>query len=201
MHRMGKAGALITVALVAIALVLLVKGSAHTEEKTGKDASGTEQAEKDKQDPRTVDAVTKATGMPFGPDDDMQEVVDFVEKNRMGFLATVDDGMPRVRAWGFMMYEDGRFYFGTSNTKAVFDQLKDVPYAEFACMDASTYKTLRIFGEVVFVEDADLKNRIIADNPMIKSRYEGERAREFEVFYLRNIEANWFGFAMPDEDD
>lgn len=61
----------------------------------------------------------------------MEEVIKFLQENRMGSFATVENGKPRVRPWGFMMEEDGRFYFCTGNTKDVFKQLKQTPFMEF----------------------------------------------------------------------
>ncbi|WP_368488653.1 pyridoxamine 5'-phosphate oxidase family protein [Clostridium sp. BJN0013] len=47
----------------------------------------------------------------------MEEVIKIFKENGYGFLATVEDGKPRVRPFGFMFYEDGKLYFCTSNTK------------------------------------------------------------------------------------
>jgi uncharacterized pyridoxamine 5'-phosphate oxidase family protein len=146
-----------------------------------------------------ADAVTTATGKPWEHGENLDAVIEFVMNNRMGFFATVDDGKPRIRAWGMMDYADGRFYFGTANTKDVFTQLKAVPYAEWISMDPQTYTTLRISGKVVFVDDIEMKRKIIAANPMIKDLYSGEKEKEFELFYLADISTNWFSF-MPMEE-
>jgi uncharacterized pyridoxamine 5'-phosphate oxidase family protein len=37
----------------------------------------------------------------------------------VGYLATVDNGKPRVRPFGFMFEENQRLYFCTSSTKDV----------------------------------------------------------------------------------
>jgi uncharacterized pyridoxamine 5'-phosphate oxidase family protein len=74
-----------------------------------------------------------------------------------------------------------------------------VPYAEWIGMDPQTYTTLRIFGQVVFVDDIETKRQIIAGNPMIKDLYAGEREKEFELFYLTDIKTNWFSFAPMGE--
>jgi uncharacterized pyridoxamine 5'-phosphate oxidase family protein len=193
----------LTVFLLAVTVVfvsvVLVKSPGFAGDEPQKGDSPAEETQDVK-----PDAVTTATGKPWEHGENMDAVVEFVMKNRMGFLATVDAGKPRVRAWGFMKYEEGRFYFGTANTKDVFVQLNDVPYAEWISMDPQTYSTLRIFGKVVFVDDIEIKRQIIADNPMIKDMYAGEKEKEFEVFYLTDIKTNWFSFApigeAPQED-
>jgi uncharacterized pyridoxamine 5'-phosphate oxidase family protein len=142
-----------------------------------------------------IDAVTTATGRPWERGPELKGVTEFSQKNRMGFLATVDQGKPRVRAFGLMKIAGDTLYFGTSNKKDVYKQLMEVPYAEWIAMDPQTYTTLRVFGEVVFVDDLEMKRQIIAGNPMIRDLYSGERERDFELFYMRKTEANWF--AIP----
>jgi uncharacterized pyridoxamine 5'-phosphate oxidase family protein len=186
--------AVLAVAAVIISLVFMARsqGFAGDEPLKGDPAAEPQPAGEH-------DAVTSATGKPWEHGENMEAVVDFILKNRMGFLATVDEGKPRVRAWGFMKYDDGKFYFGTSNTKDVFRQLMDVPYAEWISMDPQTYTTLRISGGVVFVNDVEMKRQIIASNPMIKDLYAGEKEKEFELFYMTDIRTNWFSFAPTAE--
>lgn len=180
------------VAAVVLACVLFIVGPGFSGEEPEDAGSQTGQE-------APPDAVTTATGRPWERGEGMDAVVEFIMKNRMGFLATVDHGRPRVRAWGFMKYEDGKFYFGTSNTKDVFAQINEAPYAEWISMDPQTYATLRVSGEVVFVDDIEMKRAIIAANPMIKDIYAGEKEKEFELFYLKDIETNWFSFTPLDE--
>ncbi|MBS4026182.1 MAG: pyridoxamine 5'-phosphate oxidase family protein [Clostridia bacterium] len=48
----------------------------------------------------------------------MQEIIDFLEANPIGCLASVDDeGRPHVRPWQFMFAQDGKLWFWTDNTK------------------------------------------------------------------------------------
>lgn len=48
----------------------------------------------------------------------MKDLIDFLTTNPVCFFATVEDGHPRVRPFGFKFFEEGRFYFTTSNKKA-----------------------------------------------------------------------------------
>jgi len=111
-----------------------------------------------------------------------------------------DDGKPRVRAWGLMRVEGDTLYFGTANTKAVYQQLKQTPYAEYVVMNMENLSTLRVFGEVVFVDDVGLKRKILDSLPMLKNTYSGEKEKEFEVFYMRDVELNWFAFSQVTAD-
>ncbi|MFH1312998.1 MAG: pyridoxamine 5'-phosphate oxidase family protein [Candidatus Eisenbacteria bacterium] len=175
--------------LAVVALVtLMTQNPAYTEDK--------EQSEK----PAKADAVTMATAPPPDFKHDMEAALEFIEKNPLGFLATVDNGKPRVRAFSILKTEGDTLYFGTSNTRAVFVQLKDNLLAEWVTMDPTTYTTLRVLGEVVFVDDIEMKREVIASMPMLEKMYAGEKEKEFEMFYLRNVELNWFGFSLAPKE-
>ena len=153
-------------------------------------------------DETKTDAVTTATSAPnFGikpvkAGDDLTEVSAFLLKHRMGFLATIDNGKPRVRAFGLMKLSGGTLYFSTSHKKDIFAQLSDVPFAEWICMNPDSMSTLRVLGKVEFVQNSAVKQNVIDENPMIKKMY-AERMDELEIFTLELIEANWFRFGGP----
>ena len=150
--------------------------------------------------PAEADAVTAATGsLGVGGADEvnMKDVLEFVGKNMMGYFATVENGKPRVRAYSIMKIEGDTLYFGTDINGASYLQLKKVPYAEWISMDPQTWTALRIAGEVKFVEDMETKRKAIEENPMLAKMYAGDKAQEFGMFYLVNIEPNWFGIWGP----
>ncbi|WP_273327296.1 pyridoxamine 5'-phosphate oxidase family protein [Vallitalea guaymasensis] len=121
----------------------------------------------------------------------MSKELNFIKENPMGFLATVDEnGKPRVRGFGIMITEDNRILFGTSNKRRTINQLKVNPYAEWITKSKNS-STLRISGDVVIEEDMQIKLNTIENNPVIKKLYAG-REYEFEMFYLDNVEYDWF---------
>lgn len=125
----------------------------------------------------------------------MNKEMQFISENRTGFLATVDaSGKPRVRGWMVMNVEENRIVLSTSNKKKVFQQLKETPLAEWLSTKNST--TLRANAEVVFELDADIRQNLIDNSPVIQNLYAG-RTEEIEFFYLENIEFDWFEFSMP----
>ena len=63
----------------------------------------------------------------------MEELLEFLKKNPVFFLATDDNGQPRVRPFGFHMIFDGKFYMVTANVKKVYNQIKNNPKLEFLC--------------------------------------------------------------------
>ncbi|MEN6389089.1 MAG: pyridoxamine 5'-phosphate oxidase family protein [Syntrophomonas sp.] len=125
----------------------------------------------------------------------MQEIIKFLQENNMGCFATVEQGQPRVRPWQFQFELDGKLYFGTSNKKRVFKQLKETPYAAFASF-SPTMATVRLTGQVVFDSTPKMKDMILKRNPMLQKIYgtPDNIDRSFEVFYLCNGEASYTEF-------
>jgi uncharacterized pyridoxamine 5'-phosphate oxidase family protein len=113
----------------------------------------------------------------------MQEVIKFLYQNPMGFLATVENGEPRVRPFGFMLEEDGKFYFCTSCAKNVYRQLTANPEAEFSTVN-SALAWLRLRGRIVFTEDLKLKEKILTASELVKSIYQRADNPVFKVFYI-----------------
>jgi uncharacterized pyridoxamine 5'-phosphate oxidase family protein len=128
---------------------------------------------------------------------DMEEVIKFLKENRIGFLASVDNGKPRVRPWGFMFEEKGRFYFCTNTTKEVYKQLKNVPYVEFSCTNKESNTWLRLRGQITFSDDRKIKEKIIGSNELLKNMYKTADNPIFTIFYLEHGTASIWSFSMP----
>ncbi len=113
----------------------------------------------------------------------MQDVVKFLKENSAGFLATVDNGRPRVRPFQFMLEESGKLYFCTNNTKDVFKQLKVNPYLEFSSVTGN-FAWIRLQGKAVFTDDPAMKAKILASSELVKSIYQKPDNPVFEIFYI-----------------
>lgn len=127
----------------------------------------------------------------------MEEVKKFLKENRLGFLASVDNGKPRVRPWGFMLEEKGRFYFCTNTTKDVYKQLKKVPYIEFSCTNKEFNMWLRLSGQITFSDDRKMKEKIIESNDPLKNLYKSADNPIFTIFYLEHGAASIWSFSEP----
>ncbi|RYD04892.1 NimC/NimA family protein [Desulforamulus aquiferis] len=124
----------------------------------------------------------------------MKDVLSLLSENSSGALATVDNGKPRVRPWGFMMEKNGKFYFCTANTKDVFKQLQKTPYVEFTSTSKDMV-TVRLSGEITFTHDLAIKQEILHNNPRVKGIYQTEDNPIFEVFYIEHGEATISDFS------
>lgn len=118
----------------------------------------------------------------------MKEVFEFLKENGNGFLATVEDGKPRVRPFQFMLEAEGRFYFCTSNAKDVYQQLQAHPFVEFSSVSPK-FAWVRLRGEIHFSQDQGIKAAILEANPLVKSIYETPNNPVFEIFYLEHGKA------------
>ena len=114
----------------------------------------------------------------------MEAIVRFLQENPVQFLATIGlDGKPKVRPFHFMLEDDGKFWFCTSNRKDVYAELKKEPYVELS-VASPEHTWLRLAGKVVFENNMAIKNRIMEENEIVRSIYRTADNPVFEAFYL-----------------
>ena len=101
----------------------------------------------------------------------ISDCIKFSNDNPICYLATNDNGQPRVRALGFWFADETGFYFQTSTIKEFTNQLKANPKTEvcFYKHEGMIGTMLRISGEVEFVNDIKLKGKALIDRPFLKS--------------------------------
>ena len=124
----------------------------------------------------------------------MKEVVEFLNANSNGSLATVDGNKPCLRPWGFMLEQDGKFWFCTANNKDVFKQLQANPAIAF-CVTSKEMVTVRLMGEIKFSSDVAMKQTIIDHCTLVKSIYQTADNPIFEIFCLEHGKAIMFDFS------
>ncbi len=115
----------------------------------------------------------------------MNNVLKLLKDTQYGFLATVDNGKPRVRPFGFMFEEGGKLYFCTNNTKDVYKQLNELPYIEYSATSKEMV-TVRITGKIAFTEDLDKKQKAFDSSELVKRGYKSPDNPIFKVFYVEH---------------
>ena len=123
----------------------------------------------------------------------MQKVLDHLSANSTVFLATSDNGAPRVRPFQYQFEDKGRLWFCTSKKKEVFEQLKNDQRVELSCT-APNMTTLRLRGMAVLEDSAEIKKRIFEQNDMVRSIYGTADNPEFTVFSIDHGKAQMFDF-------
>lgn len=100
----------------------------------------------------------------------IKDSIDFANENKVCFLATTEGDQPRVRALGFWFADETGFYFQTGSIKTLYKQLIVNPKVE-ACFyhrEGMVATTLRVTGEVEFISDYKLKERVLTERPFLK---------------------------------
>ena len=119
----------------------------------------------------------------------MDELLKFLEKNPVFYLATNDNGQPRVRPFGFHMIFNDKFYMVTALPKNVCKQMEKNPKIEFCSMAPDTH-FVRVSGEVVFDNDnMDAKKKVFEVMPDLLKMYGSAENPAMSVFYLKDMHA------------
>ena len=124
----------------------------------------------------------------------MQEVYEFLKSAGTYYLATCEDGQPRVRPFGTVNIYDGNLYIQTGKSKSVSRQLHANPKLEICAMKDG--KWLRV--EATAVEDVCREARVsmLEAYPELQSLYPPDDGNT-EVWYLRNVTATLSSFEEP----
>lgn len=119
----------------------------------------------------------------------MNEVIQFLKENPVQYIATIGlDGKPKVRPFQFMIEEDNKLFFSTSNQKNVFSEIKNTSSVEL-CISNEKFEWMRLSGDVVFSDDLEIKRKVIESSELVKSIYKTADNPTFEVLYLENAKA------------
>lgn len=119
---------------------------------------------------------------------DIDAVLKFISENSILHLASIGEGgCPHVRPFILFAELDGRLYLATSNKKAVYSELVNDCRVEISC--ASPYAHwMRIRGNAVFVEDGDLKEKVMEKSEVLDRFYSVDNRNSIRIFYIGDAE-------------
>jgi pyridoxamine 5'-phosphate oxidase len=114
-----------------------------------------------------------------------QEIMEFINKNPVCYLATVDGKKPRVR--GMMTYraDENGIIFHTGTSKDLYKQLTKNPNVEVCFSNLEKGMQIRVEGRVEESKDADLKKEIIEARPFMKPWLEKYGDKVLAVFIVK----------------
>ena len=121
----------------------------------------------------------------------MQEVYEFLKAAGTYYLATDEDGQPRVRPFGTVNIFDGKLYIQTGKVKAVSRQMHANPRVEICAMKDGSW--LRLEAGVVLDERREAKVSMLDAYPALQAMYSPDDGNT-EVWYLRNATATFYSF-------
>jgi pyridoxamine 5'-phosphate oxidase len=78
---------------------------------------------------------------------DKQEVFDFIKAHSRSYLATIDEGVPRVRGMGIPRADEKGIVIQTVTMKDVYKQLRNNPNVEMCFNDFDNHIQLRVSGK------------------------------------------------------
>ena len=130
----------------------------------------------------------------------MTEVIEFANQNPATWLATVEDGNPRVRALLMWFADESGFYYHSGTLKAVLEQIEAHPYVEAAFYDPGTNppvgRMLRVAGKVEFVDDAGLEKRLFEDRPWLNDVRAAFPNQTIRIFKIATGEAHFWDMSV-----
>ncbi|CAJ38194.1 pyridoxamine 5'-phosphate oxidase family protein [Methanocella arvoryzae] len=102
---------------------------------------------------------------------DFKDCVKFANETNVCYLATIDNGQPRVRAMGLFLADETGIYLQTATMKDLYRQLKANPKVEMCFFKPGEQAgaMMRVEGEIEFVDDKKLKVKAIEDRPFLKA--------------------------------
>ena len=118
----------------------------------------------------------------------MEKIVQFLNENNIGIVATSSDNKPYIRVQHVHFIKDNVFYFTTANVKRAYNQLKENPFIEFLVMN-DKYVTVKLSGQIKFTDDINVKQMVMDNSPSVKQGYKIADNPVYEVFYLEHGQA------------
>lgn len=125
---------------------------------------------------------------------EINEVYEMLKKAGTYYLATCDEGQPRVRPFGTVNLFNGKLYIQTGKAKAVSHQLHANPKLELCAMVGGDW--LRVEASAVEDDDRPARVSMLEAYPSLQAMYSPDDGNT-EVWYLRNVTATLYSFTNP----
>jgi len=130
----------------------------------------------------------------------METAYDFLKAN-IFHIATIDNGKPRVRPFGFVMKRNNKLYFCTNKNKEVYRNLIENPVTEISAVGKDRLTWLRLRGTIEFDESKEAKEQVFNESPQLLKIYpKGADDESFVTFYFKEAEARLFSIGGKPKD-
>ena len=125
----------------------------------------------------------------------MDEVLEFLKKAGTYYLATDDNGQPRVRPFGTIHRFEDKLYIQTGKKKPVSLQMHKNPQIEICAFVYGTW--LRIAATAVEDDRREARVSMLEAYPELRKMYDPDDGNT-EVFYLKDATAIFSSFTAPE---
>ena len=122
----------------------------------------------------------------------MKQVYDYLKKSKTFFLATDEDGQPRVRPFGAVAEFEGKLYICANNRKDVFRQMLANPRIEISATGEDG-SWIRVQARAVQDTRREARVKMLEENPALVGMY-GPDDGLFEVLSLEGGKASFCSF-------
>lgn len=130
---------------------------------------------------------------------DEKQILEFIEKNPVFFLATSDGAAPFVRAVMTFRANQHGIFFCTGRNKEMARHLEQNPAVEMCYYDAERYTQVRIRGAVERLEDVELKKAVLEKFTFLRPWIEMEGMEAMRIFHLPCGTVSTWSFDKPFE--
>ena len=118
---------------------------------------------------------------------DKKEILEFITKNPIAYMATAEGNKPYVRAMGTHKADENGIIFCMQANKDVYKQLTANPETQLCYFSGGV--TVRVSGQMMPVEDMALKEELVEARPFMKPQVEQEGWDFVKVFNIKNGKA------------
>jgi uncharacterized pyridoxamine 5'-phosphate oxidase family protein len=125
----------------------------------------------------------------------MNEILKFLSESRYFFFATVEDGEPRVRPFGFFMEFEGKLYIGMGDNKLCFRQIKENPNFEICAYNEGSGFWMRLRGTAVCDQRPEVNEAAFVKAPFLREKYTQPGGPRHVHFYIKDGVATFQDFA------
>lgn len=126
----------------------------------------------------------------------MEKICNFLKEAGVYYLATVEDGQPRVRPFGTAHIFEGKLYIQTGKVKPVSKQIAENPKVEICAFKDGVW--LRLAGELVEDDRVEAKKSMLDAYSNLRTMYD-ENDGNTQVLYFKNGVATFSSFTAPSE--
>lgn len=121
----------------------------------------------------------------------MKEVLEFLEKAQVYYLATSKNNKPYVRPFGTINLFEDKLYIQTGKVKNCYKEMIDNPFIEISAFFEG--KWIRISAEAKADDRVEAKKAMLDKYPNLRAMY-NELDDNTIVLYLRNATATIYSF-------
>ncbi len=126
---------------------------------------------------------------------DKREILEFITKNPVGYVATAENNIPHVRAMGTYQADENGIIFSMQSDKDVYKQLVNNPATEI-CYYADQVM-VRVKGQMEPITDLEIKKQIVEKRPFYKPGVEKNGWDYVGAFKVKNAKATVLDMKKP----